>query len=406
MAYIDPGTGTMLFSVVVGGASTVYYLGRKLVMKVKYGTGIKAAKTDIQKKDIIVFSEGKQYSKVFSGILDVLDGNDDISVEYWTMDEQDVLLDNDYKNVKCLFIGDGNKAFVKLNMMNAKVCISTTPGLDVYQWKRSKNVGEYVHIFHSIDEALGYRAFGLDFYDTVLLVGEFQEYYIRMLEKVRGINEKKLEVVGCTYMDELLKRKQGESAEDDNNKNNRTTVLLAPSWGSESILNKFGEEMIDLLNKGDFNLIIRPHPQSLKVEKELIERLKNKYTDITWDFDKDNYQSLNKADVMISDFSSVVFDFAFVFGKPVIYTETELDLSVYDASWIDEELWRFKVVKEIGVKIDKDNIKNLNTIIPQIIKDKKLDETREHLKDDTWAFKGESAKMIATYVTDAVKNYN
>ena len=86
MAYIDPGTGTMLFSVVVGAASTVYYLGRKLVLKVKYGSGVKKLKIDNQKKDIIVFSEGKQYSKIFIDILDVLDENDDISVEYWTMD--------------------------------------------------------------------------------------------------------------------------------------------------------------------------------------------------------------------------------------------------------------------------------------------------------------------------------
>lgn len=49
-------------------------------------------------------------------------------------------------------IGAGNKAFAKLNFLHAVVVLSTTPGLDVYQWKRSENVDYYIHIFHSAGE--------------------------------------------------------------------------------------------------------------------------------------------------------------------------------------------------------------------------------------------------------------
>jgi hypothetical protein len=39
-------------------------------------------------------------------------------------------------------------------MMNADICLSTTPGLDVYQWKRSANVKRYVHILHAAGDTM------------------------------------------------------------------------------------------------------------------------------------------------------------------------------------------------------------------------------------------------------------
>ena len=47
-------------------------------------------------------------------------------------------------------IGLGNRVYTKLNFLNARVVLSTVPGLDVYQWKQSKDVDWYVHLTHSI----------------------------------------------------------------------------------------------------------------------------------------------------------------------------------------------------------------------------------------------------------------
>ena len=51
---------------------------------------------------------------------------------------------------------------------------------------------------------------------------------------------------------------------------------------------------------------------------------------VTWNRDNDNFEILKKADIMISDFSGVMFDFALVFDKPIIYADTSFDASVYD----------------------------------------------------------------------------
>ena len=56
-----------------------------------------------------------------------------------------------------------------------------------------------------------------------------------------------------------------------------TTVLLAPSWGPSSIFNRFGEEMIKKLCETGYHIILRPHPQSMVSEKELIDRLQSEF---------------------------------------------------------------------------------------------------------------------------------
>lgn len=410
--YIDPGTGSMLFVAILGVLSSLHFFLKKLWMKIKYSVGAGDKAVDTGKKDVVIFSEGKQYAYVFKDIVKILDKKG-IKAEYWTTDEHDEVLKDEYENVKTEYIGEGNRAFVRLNSMDAKLCLSTTPGLEVYQWKRSKKVDEYAHIFHSIDEGLAYRMFGIDFYDTILGVGEFQKDYIRRIEEMRCIPEKHFEVVGCTYMDELLARKleNDKNAASGENAGGPVpaprTILLAPSWGESSVLNKYGSEMIDALVGTGYNVIIRPHPQSLKVEKDMIEGLKERYKDnarVEWDFDKNNYNSLSRADVLISDFSSVVFDFAFIFNKSVIYTDITTDVSVLDESWLEgETLWRYKVVDDIGTMVGSDRLADIKKIIDDLIEKSDVRERREKFKNETWANQGSAAEKVAEYIEKKVK---
>ena len=66
-------------------------------------------------------------------------------------------------------------------MLNASVLFSTTPSLDVFQWKRSKTVDCYIHIMHAAKDITLYRMFGTDHYDAFILSGEYQIKQIRTL---------------------------------------------------------------------------------------------------------------------------------------------------------------------------------------------------------------------------------
>ena len=101
------------------------------------------------------------------------------------------------------------------------------------------------------------------------------------------------------------------------------------------------------MTKTSFVILIRPHPQSFVSDKSVIEPLMNKYQEkdgFFWNRDKDNFDCLKKADIMITDFSSIMYDYTLVFDKPLIYADTKFDISPYDAAWLDEEPWKFQVL--------------------------------------------------------------
>ncbi|MBR1471186.1 MAG: CDP-glycerol glycerophosphotransferase family protein [Lachnospiraceae bacterium] len=404
LLYIDPGTGSMLFAALIGIFSTLLFFFQKLWIKFKFvlsGGRIKD-KTSDEKLPYVIFSEGKSYWNVFKPVCEEFEKRG-IDCEYYTADEKDPALEQGYEHVHTTFIGDGNKAFARLNLLNARVLLATTPGLEVYQWKRSKNVGKYVHIFHSLDEGTAYRMFGLDFYDSVLLVGDFQERYIRKLEELRGIPQKDLQVVGCTYMDGLLARRDQEGTEAQEKK--QRTVLLAPSWGEISVLNRYKEKLIDALLATDYKVVIRPHPQSFKVEMDILQPLMDKYGDkVEWNRDADNFDILNRSDILISEFSSVVFDFAFVFDKPVLcFAGGQSDMAPYDAAWIDEEPWKQQVFPKLGMMITEDDFGRFQTLMDDLIQSSEYQKSRDDLREASWQNRGHSAEGIVDYLVESAE---
>ncbi len=231
--------------------------------------------------------------------------------------------------------------------------------------------------------------FGIDYFDAVLLSGEYQIEQIRTLEKLRKLPAKELEIVGVPYMDTMLARLNSSknSAGNPESVESASTVLVAPSWGNSGLLSKYGSTLIDALLATGYKIIIRPHPQSFTSEKELMDSLMEKYrdTNLEWNRDNDNFEVLKKSDIMISDFSGVIFDFALVFDKPVIYADAEFDKSPYDAAWIDKELWVLDTLPKIGTKLEPEDFGNLKAIIHDAITNPAGKENRDAARSETWA---------------------
>ena len=181
-------------------------------------------------------------------------------------------------------------------------------------------------------------------------------------------------------------------------------MLLAPSWGNNGILTAYGAEFIEKLLKTDYNIIIRPHPQSFASEKELMDSLMQKFPEsdrLKWNRDADNFNVLNEADILISDFSGIVFDFSLVFNKPIIYTEPSMDWSQYEYSWDSEELWTYKILPKIGRKLSKDNFGNIGSLIEDCISGKEsadLAAGRNLARKETWCEMGHGAEKVTDYL--------
>ena len=192
--YIDPGTGSMLFSIVIGLVTMLYFVGKAAFIKLKFVLSGGKAVANGDRYPFVFYSEGERYWNIFKPVVEEFERRQ-VPVVFYTSSEKDPVFSEQYTYVKAEFIGEGNKAFTRLNFLEADVCLMTTPGLDVYQLKRSRGVKHYSHILHSPGDATTYRLFGLDYFDSVLLTGEYQKAHLRLLEEKRGIQVKDLEVV-------------------------------------------------------------------------------------------------------------------------------------------------------------------------------------------------------------------
>ena len=412
--YIDPGTGSMLFTIVIGAVSAGFFLLQKLKLKLKFMlSGGRAESMNEEKIPYVIFSDSKRYWNVFKPVCDELERRG-IDVRYWTMSPDDPALSEKYEHVKPLFIGEGNKAFSKLNIMNAGVVLATTPGLDVLQWKRSKNVDHYMHILHQPGDTTFYRMFGLDHYDSVLISGEYEEKQLRDIEALRGIPERETCLTGITYLDTMKKRyDECKDMEKEGEKEGKKTVLLAPTWGETAILSKFGERIIKALVDTGYDIIIRPHPQSFESEKDLMDRLMKKFPEsdsLHWNRDNDNFEVLRRSDIMITDFSGVMFDYALIFDRPFIYADIKFDKAPYDAAWLEEDMWTLRILPHIGIPLKEEDFDNIKEVIDRTVNDETLAKGREKARQETWANPGEAAVRTVDFMikkreeTDSLKD--
>lgn len=402
--YIDPGTGSMLFTILIGLFGAMFYSIKIFFVKIKSRIGGGKVKVTDQKIPFVIFSDDKRYWTIFEPICKELDKHGK-QVLYLTQSDDDPVFKSEFKNMKAECIGKGNSAFFRLNYLNATIVLSTTPGLGVYQWKRSKKVDFYIHIPHAASDITMYRMFGIDYYDAVLLSGDYQIEDVRQLEKLRNLPKKELVKVGVPYMDKMLARLK-ESTTIQDNKN--ITVLLAPSWGKSAIFGVYGSKIIEKLISTGYHIIIRPHPQSFESEKELMEKLMKDFPEnenLEWNRDSDNFDVLRRSDIMISDFSGVIFDFALIFEKPIIYTKPEIDTSPYDVWWLKKSFWTVSALPKIGSELTDNNIDNIKDVIDICLSEQKYADGLKSIREETWAYIGEGSKNTSDYLVQKYKEF-
>ena len=403
LLYIDPGTGSMLFTILIGllGTGLYFFRDAKVRLRFLFSGGKKAESADSSRVPFAIFTDSKRYWNLFEPICRQFEMRG-LPMLYLTASPDDPALDTPFEHVTARFVGEGNRAFAQMNFLKADVVLSSTPGLDVYQWKRSKDVKWYLHIAHGANDPAMYRMFGLDFFDAVTVSGEYQVKQLREIEQKHRAPAKELPMLGLPHMDALLHRLEAA----DPLPAGETTVLLAPSWGPNGIFRRFGAQILEELLRTGYHIIVRPHPQPLATEKELIEPIMARFPEseqLEWNRDIDNFDVLRRADVLISDFSGIIFDYSLVFQRGVIYTDVSYDKGPFDAWWLDEELWTFETLPKIGRKLTSENLPELKDLIDQLLQDPSYREAIEQARAETWSCIGHSAELIADYAIEKQK---
>ena len=377
-AYLDPGSGSLLFYFLIGAFATLIYSIKNFIFKIKAHIKkyMHGEKVNFEKKrNIVFYSEGGHYWSTFKSVIEEL-LNQGVECSYYSSDKNDEGLKYNSPKLETMFIGNGQYSQMSLNYLKAKILVMTTPQLDVLHLKRSKDVDYFVHLIHSPIDVFKYKPFSFDFFDCIMCSGYYQIDHLRMIEKNRNLKSKKLLETGLVYFDELLKTKKEKNSLNDV-KNDQKIILIAPTWGRSSLLNKTGFNSIKILIDAGFEVILRPHPQSYISDLELIKEIEmkcNKSDQVSIDNNPNAQESMEKAHLMVSDVSGIIFDFSFVYEKPVVTFKSLLDEdSLLEINKLNKDksdktkIWEIENKSKISTEISVDDIDNLPEIINETL---------------------------------------
>ena len=411
-AYLDPASGNAIASFFIALFGSAIFFLKSIFYKIfsRSSPDIKLDKRESREQQPmpVIFSEGKTYWTTFRPIVEELI-NQKVHFRYVTLDIYDpgLAIDNAYMHSKRF--AKSRFGFAKIVNIESPVMLSTTPnigslGFPMYRPARVKNL---VHVFHALVDLSCYRKGSLDFYDTVLMVGAHEKQAIRLVEKARNLEKKALIVAGLPCLDDLNRQKEEIELETES-KSKETiekTVLIAPSWGAKGCFSEYGTDFVKTLAVANYRVIIRLHPHSYIFEPDSVERWRAQTKDLTnvvWDDNAFGTQAMAQADILISDASSIRFDFAFLYQRPVITLPiSKQSRNIFESDYMTET-WADTMCEKIGVVVNSDRLH----IIDQVVENTITHFTPTKLGDLRAKYVanfGHSAVAIVAYLNEQVE---
>ena len=283
----------------------------------------------IGNKHLVFYSESNGFYKYFKGVIEYILENTNIVVHYITSDSADMIFERAKSNpqIKAYYIGE-KKLITLMMKMDADVVVMTMPDLETYHIKRSyvrKDV-EYIHIPHGMGSLnIMMRKGSMDHFDTVFCVGKHQKEEIIRTEEVYGLPHKTLVEWGYCLLDSMREDYLKKSHDANGNK----TIIISPSWQKDNIIDSCLEELLDTLTGRGYTIVVRPHPQEVKHKADYMDALKLKYKgnrDVVIQTDFSSNDTVFNADIMITDWSGIAFEYLFTTFRPVLFIDTPLKI--------------------------------------------------------------------------------
>ena len=282
-------------------------------------------KLDLDERSIVFYSESSVllYPHV-EQIIKELEKRDQ-KICYVTSSKDDPIFKNENKKIKSFYIGDGSAKYKFFWELKAKVIIMTMPDLENYWIKRSKVYPvHYVYIFHSIVSTHTiYRKGAFDHFDSIFCVGPHHIDEITATESVYNLNHKNLVEYGYGLLDKLQKNKPVKN-QKNSTKYEKKKIVIAPSWGKKGLLETKGIELVKILLDAGYHVIVRPHPMTISKWPKKIKAIKNEFDDnpnFEMETNVSSFESIYSAYGLISDWSGIAIEYAFVCEMPVFYID-------------------------------------------------------------------------------------
>lgn len=357
-------------------------------------------------KHVVFYSESGGFYKYYRGIIEYLLNMTNIVIHYITSDPEDNIfqLEKDNNRLRAYYIGE-KRLITMMMKMDADIVIMTMPDLNNFHIKRSyvREDIEYIYIPHGMDSLnLTMRTGSMNHYDTVFCVGKHQKEEIEKTETVYGLPKKKLVEWGYGLLDDM---KENYKSVSKNGKD--ITILIAPSWQQDNIVDSCLEEILDTLRDKPYRIIVRPHPQHVKLKREFMESLKMKYGDwenIEIQMDFSSNSTVFEADVMVTDWSGIAYEYAYTTEKPVLFINTPMKIMNPEYQKIDTIPLNILLREEIGCSLNLDEISKVPEMIDRLLTMQSSYKERIHAFVEEYVYNlGDSAETGAEYIIGSLQ---
>jgi YidC/Oxa1 family membrane protein insertase len=386
-------------------------------------------------RELVIYSEASGFYKYFSGTIDYLIENSDITIHYVTSDPKDRIFARNEPRIKAWFI-DSRDLIAFFLKLDADMVLMTMPDLDTYHIKRSivRDDVEYVYLDHGMTSFhLMLREGALDHFDTIFAYGPNHIEEIRQLEAAYGLPKKTLVQTGYGLLDEmraeaaaLVPRQAGTDVGADAGTDagaaagadagaavgaavgadTKKQILIAPSWQKDNLMDLCLDDLLTPLLATDYRVVLRPHPEFIKRFPAKVDALLNRYrdhlgTDFLVETDFSSNETVYASAVVITDWSSIAMEFSYATGRPSLFINTPMKVMNPAYQRIEAVPLDISLRDRIGRSVEVDELDTIVAVIedltrqPEAWSERIAAVVRENIYDTGNASKGGGTYIIS-----------
>ena len=359
-------------------------------------------------KKIVFYSEKNGFYKYYKNIIKEIIRRTNIVVHYITSDPEDEVFQMESEQFKPYYVNE-NRMIVLMMKLETDIMVMTTPDLENFQLKRSyvqKDI-EYIYVQHDVNSSnLTFHKNALDHFDTIFTSGPKNKAEIAEREQKFKLPGKNLVEWGSSVIDnmttayeQMIREEKSESASE-----RQKTILIAPSWQEDNILDSCIEQMLDRLVQTKHHIIVRPHPQYVRHYEVRIDALAAKYQeyDVTFQKDFSSNKTVYMADLLVTDWSSIAFEYAFSTLKPVLFINTPMKIVNPDYQELETVPIDIELRDRVGISIAVEEIgSEIVSAVDKLLADEQFSPaSMQKLKEQYIYNVGESGKVGAKYMIE------
>lgn len=286
----------------------------------------------VANKHIVFYAEGGGYWKYLGPIVEWLLAHTNATVHYVTNAPGDAVFKLAEANPRLRAYYIGPVKIIPLMMkMDADIVVMTTPDLGRFHIKRSyvKKDVEYIYVDHAPNSLhMTYRKGAFDHFDTLFANGSAQAAEARATEKLYALKPKNIVETGYPLLDTLLANPPPPTGDGP------SRIMIAPSYQDGNIFDSCLDALVDAIAAPGRTVVLRPHPQYVRRFPAKMHAIEARYAnrpgiEIESDFGKPS--TMDRASVLVTDWSGIAYEYAFQTKRPVLFVDTPM--KVVNPEW-------------------------------------------------------------------------